>query len=148
MIIALALIVCLFGSPFILVGYLAYLWFRAKEARYLTIREYLNHGLPVPPELLQGKNYSDVSGQPRRLREYGPRRELRRGIVPIFSGIGTALALYLMWPHTRLWAWGLIPWIIGVGYLVAYFIEPEDDPVPPQPDQAPQNPPLPPPPQP
>ncbi len=145
MIISLALIVCLFGSPFILVGYFAYLWFRAKTERYLTVREYLNRGLPVPPELLREQKYSDVPGQPHRLRYYGPRREFRRGIVRTFTGVGICLALYLISPHTRLWAWGLIPWIMGIGHLIAYFLEPEDDvALPPIPDSTPKNSPTPP----
>jgi hypothetical protein len=134
--IPLAFIICFFGGPFLLIGFFAYLWSRTKTERYKTVREYLNRGLPVPPELLRGQPaYAPPqahSGTPSGNYYYPPqksaRRDLRRGITRTFAGMAICVTFYFIWPHSRIWAWGLIPWIIGVGYIVAYFVEPEDEP--------------------
>ncbi len=134
MIISLAFIICFFGGPFILLGFFAYLWSRNKTERYKTVREYLNRGLPVPPELLRGQRaYAPppVPASPHTYSYPAPTRrarsDLRRGITQTFVGLAVCIVFYLIWPDSRIWAWGLIPWIIGVGYIVAYFVEPEEE---------------------
>ena len=143
MIIPLAFIICFFGGPFLLVAYCAHLWSQAKIERYKTVREYLSRGLPVPPELLRGRPVpGPVPSAPNPASSYysppvRARRDLRRGIIRTFAGMGICLAFYFMWPHSRIWVWGLIPWIIGVGYIIAYFLEPEEPELPPVPSAHP-----------
>jgi len=143
-------IICFFGGPFIVVGVCVYFWARTREERYKTVREYLNRGLPVPPEILQGKPYyppptttptpsnlpsvpqASPSAQPATYSAlptqptYDPytqrnlaQKDLRHGIETVALGLAACVLFYIFWPEGRMWAWGLVPIIVGVGYIIS-----------------------------
>ena len=79
--------------------------------RHQTLRAMVEKGMEIPPQLLgQGK------------RPPSPRRDLRRGILLICAGIG--IGLFLIFADGEEGAGlGLIPILIGVGYLIVATLE-------------------------
>jgi hypothetical protein len=134
----------IFVAPLLLLGFFVYIWGRVRTERYLTIREHVQRGLPLPPELTHGQSPSQLPGNPPSSIStpayyYSPRdsarRDLRRGINLTATGTALCVTFHVVWPHTSTWAWGLIPWLIGVGYIISSFAtDTEDEPPPPKPD--------------
>jgi hypothetical protein len=95
---------------------------RIKRNRYLheTIRHMTEKGLPVPPELIQA-----VVGDSRQPpKTWSPAAQLRSGVINIAIGLGLMLLFQEMHPEENwLWAIGMIPFIIGVGFLLIWWIE-------------------------
>jgi len=123
-------IVATFGTPVLVVFLLLYYRHRRRQETLATVREYLNKGLPVPPELLEDcstPSISTVSSLRRR------KSDLTRGFQLTFIGLGVTLALYVHNPHSTEWGWGLIPMIMGVGYLLSGWVQSRstDDRLPP-----------------
>ncbi len=84
--------------------------FRKDRERHETIRRMVEKGMEVPAALLT----------PPAL----PVSDLRRGILLVSAGIGLAIFLRLL--HgvpPRLWTVGLVPLLLGLGYLVAWRLE-------------------------
>jgi hypothetical protein len=81
---------------------------RAKQRQlaHETIRLMIEKGQPVPPELFL---------DPKVVR---PRSDLRRGVV--LTAIGVGIVAYLLSDHDSDWGLGLIPLLIGVGYLIIW----------------------------
>ena len=74
--------------------------------RHQTVRAMVEKGVEIPPELLgEGK------------RPPSPRRDLRRGILLVCTGIGIGLFL-LFEDGLDEAALGLVPILIGIGYLI------------------------------
>ncbi len=95
-----------FGLPVLLVGMI--LWFKQRKLRMVheTVLRLAEKGLPVPPELL-------VTATDRRAG-------LRGGLVLV--GLGIALAVFLGDVGAP-WSIGLIPGLMGLGLLIASWIE-------------------------
>lgn len=95
---------------------------RIKRNRYLheTIRLMTEKGLPIPPELI-----SAVVGDSRQQpKTWSPAAQLRSGIINIAIGLGLMLLFQEMHPEENwLWAVGMIPFMIGVGFLLIWWIE-------------------------
>lgn len=83
---------------------------RSERIRHETVRLALDKGQDVPTELLlpHGKRRSD----------------LRRGLVLASGGVGLGIMLAVMGSSgSRSWAVGLFPFMVGLGYLAAWWIE-------------------------
>ena len=125
--IPLAGIVFTFGTPIAIVFFVAYFKYRRRQESMALAREYLNKGLPVPAELLdpsQGGGYS-------RSGDRDGCSDLRRGFKLAFIGLGVTLALYIDSPHSTQWGWGLIPLVMGIGYLISGWVDGRRAPPPP-----------------
>ena len=85
---------------------------RLKRNRMLheTIRQMIDKGQPIPPELLQSQD------PPRR-----PKSDLRSGLVLVSVGIGVGIFLFLQ--HENAWPGALIPLLMGVAFLITWKIE-------------------------
>jgi hypothetical protein len=125
-------IVATFATPVLIVFFVLYFKYRRRQETLAIVREYLSKGLPVPPQLLEdsGKDYGrDV--RVNKLRK----SDLTRGFQLTFIGLGVTLALYVDDPHSTTWGWGLIPMIMGIGYLLSGWVQSrsssKDEPPPP-----------------
>ena len=82
---------------------------RSNAQRHQTLRAMVEKGVTIPPRLLEGA--------PR-----DPRRDLRWGILLVSAGIG--IGLFLLFDEgAEEAALGLIPMLIGAGYLVLAKLE-------------------------
>jgi len=87
-------------------------WAKVRRTRLVqeNVRLMIERGQPVPPELL---------GVPR------PASDLRRGIM--WSALGLGIVLCFL-PLGFPWSFGLVPLLVGVGYLAAAIIQPKPRP--------------------
>jgi hypothetical protein len=87
-----------------------------------TIRLMVEKGQPVPPALL---------APPPSVRQ---RSDMRRGVVLVMVGLGLMLFLGAVneWEGGA-WAVGIIPFLIGAGYLLVWKLEGRKDIPPPPP---------------
>jgi hypothetical protein len=85
---------------------------RLKRNRMLheTIRQMIEKGQPIPPEILQSQE------SPRR-----PDSDLRKGLVLV--GVGAGVCVLLLLQHNNSWPAGLIPLLMGVAFLITWKIE-------------------------
>jgi hypothetical protein len=89
------------------------LYYRNRQSahRHQTLRLMIEQGAEIPPELLTPP--------------IKPRSDLRRGILLIAGGIGATVFLALVnSDEPGVWSLGLIPTLIGIGYLIAWKLEP------------------------
>ena len=124
----------IFGMPVLIVATILYFSFSKNRAMHKTVRMMVEKGQPVPEALLN---------PPPVVRQ---RSDLRRGIKWILVG----LALMIFFGACNDWdggAWslGIIPFMIGLGYVIFWRLDLRDHPVPVQ-VAAPQPPPIVPPP--
>jgi hypothetical protein len=138
LIIPLAGIAATFGTPVLIVFVVFYFRYRRRQEALATVREYLNKGLPVPPQLLEdsGKSYAGVNVSLDRRN-----CDLNRGFKLTFIGLGITLAFLVHNPHSTTWGWGLIPMIMGLGYLLSGWLQGRSsnrgEPLPPPGDKPP-----------
>jgi hypothetical protein len=121
-----------FGTPLLIIFFVCYFRYLRRREALATVREYLNKGLPVPPELLDGGGAAaSFSTYPLKRRK----SDLTRGFQLTFIGLGITLALLVADPHSSTWGWGLIPMIMGIGYLLSGWVQnrsaTKDEPLPP-----------------
>src|SRR5436853_2125230 len=114
-----------FGAPVLIVGVIMYFGFSRNRMMHRTIRMMVEKGQPVPAALL--------APPPPAQRQ---RSDMRRGVVLMMVG----LALMLFFGAVNDWeggAWaiGVIPAVIGAGYLLVWKLEGEKDIPPPSPAQ-------------
>jgi hypothetical protein len=114
----------LFGAPVLIVAVIMYFGFSKNRMMHRTIRMMVEKGQPVPPALL--------APPPPALRQ---RSDMRRGVVLVMVGLGLMLFLGAVneWEGGA-WAVGIIPFLIGVGYLLVWKLEDRKD-IPPLPPQ-------------
>jgi hypothetical protein len=79
--------------------------YRIYRQRSETLRAMVEKGVPIPPELIAPK--------PR------PGADIRRGLVLSGLGLGLGAFLFAVADTHGLWTVGLVPLLMGVGYLVA-----------------------------
>jgi hypothetical protein len=115
-----------FGAPVLIVAVIMYFGFSRNRMMHKTIRMMVEKGQPVPPALL--------APPPPAQRQ---RSDMRRGVVLVM--VGLALMLFFAavndWEGGA-WALGIIPFLIGVGYLLVWRLEgqkPKSDNPPPLP---------------
>jgi Domain of unknown function (DUF6249) len=114
----------LFGAPVLIVAVIMYFGFSKNRMMHRTIRMMVEKGQPVPPALL--------APPPPALRQ---RSDMRRGVVLVMVGLGLMLFLGAVndWEGGA-WAAGIIPFLIGAGYLLVWKLEGRKD-IPPLPPQ-------------
>ena len=121
-------IISTFATPILIVFCIAYFRFRRRQETLSTVREYVSKGLPVPPEILAGGgDFRRGETVESALSGGAGRCDVRRGLKLVFIGAAISLALFISSPHHRDWAWGLIPLVIGLGYLAVGYFEMNQD---------------------
>lgn len=114
----------LFGAPVLIVAAIMFFSYLRSRSLHRTVREMVAKGQPVPPTLF---------APPPAIRA---RSDFRRGVVLMM--VGFALVIFFGatsdWDGGS-WAIGIIPFLIGAGYLLVWKFEgPKDaDKVPPLP---------------
>lgn len=110
-IIALLLI---FGMPVVIV--ISVLRHKANRARLLqeTILKLAEKGHPIPQQLLEG-NIGESGGDWRK------KPPLHKGIV--LTAVGSGLITMLLSMNNRAWGAGMIPLLMGIGYLIIWRLE-------------------------
>ena len=97
-----------------------------------TIRQLAQLGQPIPPELL----LPEQELQTRHDRALTPEERadrvsalLRKGVMAICAGVGLGLMVFLVnlengqFTGFHGWAWGLLPCILGLGWLFLWRVE-------------------------
>ena len=113
----------IFGAPVAIVVMIGIFSMIATRMRQRTIRMMVEKGQPVPAELLAPAT--------RGVRR---RSDVRRGVVWTMVGFGLMIWLAAVndWEGGA-WSFGLIPFLIGLGYLIVWKLENKKDIPPPPP---------------
>jgi hypothetical protein len=113
----------IFGAPVAIVVMIGIFSIIATRMRQRTIRMMVEKGQPVPAELLVPAT--------RGIRR---RSDARRGVVWTMVGLGLMIWLAAVndWEGGA-WSFGLIPFLIGLGYLIVWKLENKKDIPPPPP---------------
>ncbi len=113
----------IFGAPVLIVMLIGVIALIGSRMRQRTIRMMVEKGQPVPAELL--------APEVRRVRR---RSDVRRGVVWTMVGLGLIIWLAAVndWEGGA-WSFGLIPFLIGLGYLIVWKLENKKDIPPPPP---------------
>jgi hypothetical protein len=111
-----------FGAPVLIVGLIMYFSFSRQRALHRTVRMMVEKGQPVPEALLN---------PPPAQRQ---RSDLRRGVILTMIGVGLMAFLGAAndWEGGS-WTLGLIPFLIGAGYLLVWKLDTKKDNPPPVP---------------
>jgi hypothetical protein len=114
----------LFGAPVLVVGAIMFFSYLKSRSLHRTVRDMVAKGQPVPPALF---------APPPAIRA---RSDMRRGVVLMMVGFGLMIFFGAVndWEN-GVWAIGIIPFLIGAGYLLVWKFEgPKDtDKAPPLP---------------
>lgn len=113
----------IFGAPVLIVILIGMFALLVSRSRQRTIRMLVEKGQPVPAELLAPAT--------RSVRQ---RSDARRGVVWTMVGLGLMVWLAAVndWEGGA-WSFGLIPFLIGLGYLIVWKLENKKDIPPPPP---------------
>src|ERR1043166_3037036 len=113
----------IFGAPVLIVILIGMFTLLVSRSRQRTIRLLVEKGQPVPAELLAPAT--------RAVRR---RSDMRRGVVWTMIGLGLMIWLAAVndWQGGA-WSLGLIPFLIGLGYLIIWKLENKKDIPPPPP---------------
>ena len=111
----------LFGAPVLIVAAIMFFSYLRSRSLHRTVREMVAKGQPVPPTLF---------APPPAIRA---RSDFRRGVVLMMVGIALMIFFGAVndWEGGA-WAIGIIPFLIGTGYLLVWKFE-----GPKEPDKAP-----------
>jgi hypothetical protein len=120
--IVLITMLAVFGMPVLIVAVIMYFSFSKTRALQRTVRLMVEKGQPVPEALLN---------PPAAQRQ---RSDMRRGVVLVMVGLGLMIFLAAVndWEGGA-WSIGLIPFLIGAGYLLVWKLEGKKDSAPPVP---------------
>lgn len=112
----------LFGAPVLVVAAIMFFSYLKSRSLHRTVRTMVEKGEPVPAALF---------APPPVVRA---RSDMRRGVVLIMVGFGVMIFFGAMseWEGGS-WAFGIIPFLIGAGYLLVWKLEGPKDKVPPLP---------------
>lgn len=107
------IVLTVFGAPVLIVAVIMYFGFSKGRLQHRTIRMLVEKGQPVPPELL--------APPAPAVRQ---RSDMRRGVVLLMVGIGLVVFFGAVndWENGA-WAIGIIPFLIGAGYLMVWKLE-------------------------
>ena len=116
-----------FGAPVLIVAVIMYFGFSRNRMMHRTVRMMVEKGQPVPAALL--------APPPPAVRQ---RSDMRRGVILVMVGIGVMLFFAAVndWEGGS-WAFGLIPFLIGVGYMLVWKLEGGQKPKPDNPPPLP-----------
>jgi hypothetical protein len=103
----------IFGAPVLIVAFIMYFGFSKSRMQHRTIRMLAEKGQPIPPALL--------APPAPAVRQ---RSDLRRGIVLVMVGVGL-MVCFGAWNDWEggAWAIGVIPFVIGLGYLMVWKLD-------------------------
>ncbi len=109
----------IFGMPVLIVAVILYFSFSKNRAMHKTVRMMVEKGQPVPESLLN---------PPPIVRQ---RSDLRRGIKWLLVGIGVMIFFGACseWDGGA-WSLGIIPFMIGVGYVIFWKLDLRQEPPP------------------
>jgi hypothetical protein len=113
----------IFGAPVLIVMVIGIFALIGSRMRQRTIRMMVEKGQPVPAELLAPE-----------MRKVRRRSDARRGVVWTMVGLGLMIWLAAVndWEGGA-WSFGLIPFLIGLGYLIVWKLENKNNIPPPPP---------------
>ena len=113
----------IFGAPVLIVMVIGITALIGSRMRQRTIRMMVEKGQPVPAELLAPE-----------VRSVRRRSDVRRGVVWTMVGLGLMVWLAAVndWEGGA-WSFGLIPFLIGLGYLIVWKLESKKNIPPPPP---------------
>jgi hypothetical protein len=103
----------IFGAPVLIVAFIMYFGFSKSRMQHRTVRMLAEKGQPIPPALLAPPTPT--------IRQ---RSDMRRGIVLVMVGVGLMIC-FGAWSDWEggAWALGVIPFVIGLGYLLVWKLE-------------------------
>jgi hypothetical protein len=103
----------IFGAPVLIVALIMYFGFSKNRAMHRTIRMMAEKGQPIPAALLAPPTPAVKQ-----------RSDMRRGIVLVMVGFGLMIC-FGAWNDWEggAWAIGVIPFVIGLGYLLVWKLE-------------------------
>jgi hypothetical protein len=112
----------LFGAPVLVVAAIMFFSYLKSRSLHRTVRTMVEKGEPVPAALF---------APPPVVRA---RSDMRRGVVLMMVGFGVMIFFGAVneWEGGA-WALGIIPFLIGAGYLLVWKLEGPKDKVPPLP---------------
>jgi hypothetical protein len=99
-----------------------------ERQRHETMRALARAGLPIPPELLADAQDSDWYRS--RRDQANPNRMLVPAVINVAAGLGLMGMFASMHPGGWLWAIGLIPLCLGLGFLLLWSVERKQPPQP------------------
>jgi len=107
----------IFGAPGLIVAVIMYFGFSRNRMMHRTIRMMAEKGQPIPPAL-----------QAPPTPAIRQRSDMRRGVVLCMVGLGLMLFFGAVnqWEGGS-WAIGVIPFVIGLGYLLVWKLEGKKD---------------------
>jgi hypothetical protein len=106
------IMLAVFGAPVLIVAVILYFGFSRNRMMHKTVRMMVEKGQPVPAALLN---------PPPHVRK---RSDMRRGVVLVMIGIGLMIFLSAVNEgEGGAWAVGVIPFLIGAGYLLVWKLE-------------------------
>jgi hypothetical protein len=113
----------IFGAPVLIVILIGMFALSISRSRQRTIRMLVEKGQPIPAELL--------APAARAVRR---RSDVRRGVVWAMVGLGMMIFFGAVndW-EGGIWSLGLIPFLVGLGYLIVWKLEGKKDVPPPPP---------------
>jgi hypothetical protein len=111
-----------FGAPVLIVAVIMYFGFSKTRALHRTVRLMVEKGQEVPAALLN---------PPPAQRQ---RSDMRRGVLLLMVGVGLMMFFGVVadW-DSGVWTLGMIPALIGAGYLLVWKLEGRKDNPPPVP---------------
>lgn len=109
--IAILAVLLVFLTPVIIV--IAVLVHKSQRAKRIhqTVVALAEKGLPVPPDLFIERRAPDQTSS------------LHKGVVLVAVGLGLTLFFLSMSERHAPWGVGMIPLLIGIGYLIVWWLE-------------------------
>ena len=103
----------LFGAPVLIVGVIMFFSYIKARSLHKTVRMMVEKGQPVPDALFAAPH------TPAKQRS-----DMRRGVILVMVGIGVMILFGALddWDGGA-WALGIIPFLIGAGYLAVWVLE-------------------------
>ena len=105
-----------FFTPVLIVGCLMYFSYREKKLVHATIAKMVEKGMEIPPHLLLNQ---------KKKKESSPNADLKKALILMSVGLGVSLFLFYL-PDAReegAWSIGIIPFLIGLGYLTFWKLD-------------------------
>ena len=115
-IIALVCVTLVFGKPVLIVIAILIHKSRRTQAIHDTVVRLSEKGLPIPPELFVERRPED------------PNASLHKGIILVAVGLGLTIFFLTMQDRRAPWGVGMIPLLIGAGYLLVWKLEAKKEP--------------------
>ena len=109
--VAMLAVILVFGTPIIIVIVILMHKARRTQRIHQTVVALAEKGLPIPPELFIDKPSADTTSP------------LHKGVVLVAVGAGLTIFFLSMADRHAPWGVGMIPLLIGVGYLIVWKLE-------------------------